>query len=207
MLADLTIKEFIDRTASSLPVPGGGSAAALGGALAAGLTQMVAGLTIGRKGFEAVEAEMRRIVEQAADLRQQCLRNIDRDSDAYTGVIEAFRLPKSSDEEKDARTHAIQKALQHASRVPLETAELAAQIIDLAARVVKKGNPNAVTDGAVAGMLARTAVLAGAMNVRINLTSIQDRAFVSDMDRQVDELEAKAKQVEQQLLADLRLDS
>jgi formiminotetrahydrofolate cyclodeaminase len=206
MLADLTIKEYIEQSASSLPVPGGGSAAALSAALAAGLTQMVAGLTIGRKGFERVEAEMQGIVEEAAGLRKKCMVNIDRDSDAYNGVIEAYRLPKGSEEEKNVRRLAIQEALQHASWVPLETAEFAARIIDLAAQAAAEGNPNAVTDAAVAGMLARTAVLAGAMNVRINLASIEDRQLVAQMNRQVDELEAKAKQVEQRLLAGLQLD-
>ena len=206
MLADLNVKEYIDQTASSTPVPGGGSAAALSGALAAGLTQMVAGLTIGRKGFEAVEVEMQGIVEQAAGLREKCVANIDRDSDAYNGVIEAFRLPKESEREKTARTDAIQKALQHASRVPLETAELAARIIDLAVQVVTKGNPNAVTDGAVAASLARTAALGGVMNVRINLASIKDRDFADQMARRVDELEARVKQVERDILAGLPLD-
>lgn len=206
MLADLKVKEFTAQTASADPVPGGGSAAALSGALAAGLTQMVAGLTIGRKGFEGVENEMQRIVEEAAALREKCLGNIDQDSDAYAGVIEAFRLPKGSDLEKQARTDAIQKALQHASRVPLETAELAARIIYLAAQVVKKGNPNAVTDGAVAGMLARAAALGGVMNVRVNLASIKDSAFVARMTREVDELEATVKQGESELLAGLQLD-
>ncbi|KPJ79094.1 MAG: methenyltetrahydrofolate cyclohydrolase [Deltaproteobacteria bacterium SG8_13] len=205
MLADLGIKEFVDQTASSKPVPGGGSAAALSGALAAGLTEMVAGLTIGRKGFEAVESDMQRIAEEAGELRKKCLQNIDRDSDAYTGVIDAFRLPKSSPEEKNTRKLAIQTALQHASRVPLETAELAARVIELAGQVVAKGNPNAVTDGAVAGMLARTAVLAGAMNVRINLATIEDRDFTARLAGQVDELEARAKKVEQELLAGLKL--
>ena len=206
MLADLKVRDFIGQTASSTPVPGGGSAAALSAALAAGLTQMVAGLTIGRKGFEAVEVEMQGIAEQAAALREKCLQNIDRDSDAYTGVIEAFRLPKGSEKEKKARTDAIQKALQHASRVPLETAELAALVIDLAVQVVTKGNPNAVTDGAVAASLARTAALGGVMNVRINLASIKDGEFAAAMARHVDDLEARVKQVELDILAGLQLD-
>lgn len=207
MLVELTIKEFVDRTASSLPAPGGGSSAALSAALAASLAQMVAGLTIGRRGFEDVEAKMQGIVKEAAVLREKCLANIDRDSNAYNEVIEAFRLPKNSEEEKRARAQAVQKAFEDASRVPLETAELAERIIELAAQVTAKGNPNAVTDGAVAGMLARTAALGGAMNVRINLASIKDRRFVADMTRKVDELEAKVRKMEQQLLAGLQPDA
>ena len=205
MLEDATIKAYMEQTASSAPVPGGGSAAALSGALAAGLTQMVAGLTIGRKGFEKVEADMQRIADEAGGLREKCLANIDRDSDAYTGVMDAFRLPKGSEEEKKARTQAIQQALQHASQVPMETAELAARIIKLAAKVVAKGNPNAVTDGAVAAMLARTAALAGAMNVRINLDSIKDREFVTQLAGRVDELETRVKNIEEELLSGLKL--
>ena len=204
MLEDSRIREYIDQTASSTPVPGGGSAAALSSALAAGLTEMVAGLTIGRKGFEAVESDMQHIAEEAAELREKCLGNIDRDSDAYTGVIDAYRLPKSSDEEKSARTQAIQKALQHASQVPLETAELAARVIELTGQVVTKGNPNAVTDGAVAAMLARTAALAGAMNVRINLASIKDREFVTQMTDRVDDLESRVKKIEEDILSGMK---
>ncbi len=207
MLEDFTIKAYMDQTASSTPVPGGGSAAALSGALAAGLTQMVAGLTIGRKGFETVETDMQRIADEAGGLREKCLANIDRDSDAYTGVIDAFRLPKGSDEEKQARAQAIQQALQHASQVPLETAELAARIIKLAAKVVAKGNPNAVTDGAVAAMLARTAALAGSMNVRINLASIKDRDFAAQLAGRVDELETQVTKIEEELLAGLNLET
>ena len=206
MLSDLTIKEFLERTASSKPIPGGGSAAALSAALAAGLTQMVAALTIGRKGFEDVETKMQRIVEEAAGLREKCLQNVDRDSDAYSAVIDAFRLPKSNAEENQTRKQAIQDALQYASRVPLETAELAAKIIALAGQVTKKGNPNAVTDGAVAGMLARTAVLAGAMNVRINLASIKDRQFIGRMSARVEELETTVRQAEKELLAGVQFD-
>ena len=206
MLAELKIQDYIDQTASSTPVPGGGSAAAVSSALAAALTQMVAGLTIGRKGFEAVEPDMQRIVEQTVELRQKSLRNIDRDSDAYTGVIDAYRMPKASEAEKTARTQAIEKALQHASRVPLETAELAAQVLELALQVCRSGNPNAVTDGAVAGMLARTAALAGAMNVRINLASMQDRQFAAQLAGQVQQLEEKVMAIEAELLAGVTLD-
>jgi formiminotetrahydrofolate cyclodeaminase len=207
MLEDLTIKEYMDQTASSKPVPGGGSAAALSSALAAGLTQMVAGLTIGRKGFEAVESDMQQLTDEAGGLRKKCLANIDRDSDAYTGVMDAFRLPKSSEEEKQLRAQAFQQALQHASRVPLETAELAARIIELADTVVARGNRNAVTDGAVAAMLARTAALAGAMNVRINLASIKDRDFVAQMSGRVDELETRVKKIEADILSGLKLET
>ena len=201
MFADLTIKEFLKETASSEPVPGGGSVAALSAALAAGLSEMVAELTIGRKGFEEFEEEMTEIAASAAILRDQCSENIDRDAEAYNQVIAAFRLPKGSEEEIKVRSEAIQAALKHAALVPLETARRAFQIVEHAGKVVQNGNPNAVTDGVVAAMLARTAVLAGLYNVKINLTSINDGDFVADLSKQVDQLEEEIIRKEKEILS------
>ena len=205
MYADLTIREFMEKTASSAPVPGGGSVAALGAALASSLSQMVAGLTIGRKGFEDCQEEMKAITASASELRQQCIANIDRDSDAYNQVMAAYKLPRNSEEDKQARAEAIQSALKQATRVPLETATLAFEIIELAARAVEKGNPNAVTDGAVGAMLARSAVLAGLYNVKINLSSIKDSEFVADISKQVEHLEEKVVEKEKERLAKVKL--
>ena len=201
MLSELTIKDFLKEAASSSPVPGGGSAAALSAALAAGLSEMVAGLTVGRKGFEKFEAEMTEIAASAATLRDQCSENIDRDAGAYNQVIAAFRMPKDSEEEKKVRSEAIQVALKHAALVPLETARQAFQIAELAGKVVQNGNPNAVTDGVVAAMLARTAVLAGLYNVKINLTSINDSDFVADLSKQVEQLEEEIIRKEKEILS------
>jgi len=205
MYADLTIREFMEKTASSAPVPGGGSVAALVAALASSLSQMVAGLTIGRKGFEDCQEEMKTITASASKLRQRCIANIDRDSDAYNQVLAAFKLPRDSEEDKQARAEAIQSALKQATRVPLETATLAFEIIELAARTVEKGNPNAVTDGAVGAMLARSAVLAGLYNVNINLSSIKDSEFVIDISKQVEQLEEKVEKKEKEILAKVNL--
>jgi len=205
MYADFTIREFMEKTASSAPVPGGGSVAALGAALASSLSQMVAGLTLGRKGFEDCQEEMKAIIASASELRQRCIANIDRDSDAYNQVLAAFKLPRDSEEDKRARAEAIQSALKQATSVPLDTATLAFEIIELAARVVEKGNPNAVTDGAVGAMLARSAVLAGLYNVNINLSSIKDSEFVADISKQVEQLEEKAVQKEKEILAKVNL--
>ncbi len=203
MYADLTIREFMEKTASSTPVPGGGSVAALGAALAISLSQMVAGLTIGRKGFEDCQEEMKAITASASELRQRCIANIDRDSDAYNQVMAAFKLPRDSEEDKLVRAQAIQSALKQATRVPLETATLAFKIIELTAQAVEKGNPNAVTDGAVGAMLARTAVLAGLYNVKINLSSIKDSDFVADISKQVEHLEEKVVKREKEILANV----
>ncbi|MGA8240096.1 MAG: cyclodeaminase/cyclohydrolase family protein, partial [Desulfobacterales bacterium] len=143
MYADLSIKDYLKQTASAAPVPGGGSVAALSASLAAALAAMVAGLTVGRKGFEAVEQEMKATAAAATDFLNRCVEDIDRDPDAYRQVLEAYRLPKDSPAEKEVRSRAIQAAMKQAALVPLALAERVQQILDLAGDVVKKGNPNA----------------------------------------------------------------
>lgn len=181
MLANLSIREFLEKTASKDPVPGGGSAAALGAAIASSLSEMVANLTVGRKDYTAVEDEMKAVSKQAADFRDKLIGYIDKDSDAYQQVMQAFKLPKNTEEEKNIRAQAVQEGLKQATRVPLQVAEDAYKIIELAGKVVEKGNRNAVTDGAVAAMMARTAVLSALYNVKTNLNQIKDRSFVEEV--------------------------
>jgi len=181
MLANLSIREFLEKTASKDPVPGGGSAAALGAAIASSLSEMVANLTVGRKDYTAVEDEMKAVSKQAADFRDKLIGYIDKDSDAYQQVMQAFKLPKNTEEEKNIRARAVEEGLKQATRVPLRVAEDAFKIIELAGKVVEKGNRNAVTDGAVAAMMARTAVLSALYNVKTNLNQIKDRSFVEEV--------------------------
>jgi len=181
MLANLSIREFLEKTASKDPVPGGGSAAALGAAVASSLSEMVANLTVGRKDYTAVEDEMKAVSKQAADFRDKLIGYIDKDSDAYQQVMQAFKLPKNTEEEKNIRARAVEEGLKQATRVPLRVAEDAFKIIELAGKVVEKGNRNAVTDGAVAAMMARTAVLSALYNVKTNLNQIKDRSFVEEV--------------------------
>lgn len=199
MYADLAIKDYLRETASSTPVPGGGSVAALSASLAAALVEMVAGLTAGRSGFEAVAPEMENILHTAAALRSRCVEDIDRDTDAYRQVLVAYRLPKANDADKAVRSRAIQAALKQASLVPLALAERARQILELAGEVVRKGNPNAVSDGAVAAMIARSAGLAATCNVRINLTSVRDADFAADTLRKIDRLEQELVNREEEI--------
>lgn len=201
MLADLTIKEFLDKTASKNPVPGGGSISALCGALAAGLSEMVANLTIGKKGYEALSPEMEEIAKEASRFRKKLVRDIDRDSDAYAQVMTAFQLPKGTDEEKASRTEAVQKALKNAALVPLSVAEDAFRIMELGGKALEKGNSNAVTDGAVAVMVARTAVLGALYNVKINLASIRDAQFAKDIGKKVERLESRVRDREREFLS------
>jgi formiminotetrahydrofolate cyclodeaminase len=205
MLANLTIKEYLEKTASNTAVPGGGSGAALSAAVAASLVEMVAILTIGKKGFEEVEAQMKDIVKQASESRQKLTEQIDRDSDAYNLVMVALKLPRETEEEKILRSEAIQKGLKQAALVPLEVAQDALVIIELARKVVAKGNKNAVTDGAVGAMMARTAAMGALFNVKINLSAIKDSDFVSKVSAQVMQLEEEIMIKEKEILARIKI--
>ncbi|MBW1822649.1 MAG: cyclodeaminase/cyclohydrolase family protein [Deltaproteobacteria bacterium] len=200
-LVDLSIEEFLAKTASGSPVPGGGSIAALSAAIAAGLSEMVANLTIGKKGFEAKEKQMKVIAKAAVDYRNKLIKDIDRDSDAYNDVLKAFKLPKGNKQEENNRKQAIQDAFKNAALVPLDVAKNAFKIIDLAEGVVKHGNKNAVTDGAVAVMMARTSVLSALYNVKINLSSIKDKDFAKRIRKDVTSLESEIEKKERKILS------
>lgn len=199
MLIDMTIGGLLEQTAGNTPVPGGGSIAALSGASAAALTEMVANLTIGKKNYEEVSARMEEIAKKASGLRQELLAAVDQDSDAYAKVMEAFQLPKDTPEEKALRSAQIQAAFQLAATVPLMVAQKSQVVIDLAKEVVAKGNQNAVTDGAVAGMLARSAALAAIYNVNINLESIKDSDFTAGVQKEVEAIKAYVLAAEQEI--------
>ena len=201
MLANNTIIDYLNRAAAGTAVPGGGSVAALNGALAAGLTEMVANLTIGKKGYEAVEGEMARMAEQALQLRGRLTAAVDKDADAYTDVMTAYRLPKTTDEEKALRKQKIEDAIKQAALVPLEVGRDALAVIELAGQAIRKGNKNAASDGAVAAMNARTATLAAIYNVRINLGSIHDGEFVKNLTAEVDQLHEAVIKKENEALA------
>lgn len=205
MLADLSIKDFLAKTASKDPVPGGGSIAALCAAVAAGLSEMVANLTIGRKGYEDSASEMEEIAKETIRYREKLVQDIDRDSDAYAAVMAAFQLPKGTDEKKAERTEAVQNALKNAARVPLSVAEDAFNILELAGKTLEKGNRNAVTDAAVAAMSARTAVLGALYNVKINLASIKDAEFCREVRERIDFLERHVGMKEKEILSKVGL--
>lgn len=201
MLKDLKITEFLKKLSSADPVPGGGSAAALNAALAAGLTEMVANLTIGRKAFQAVENEMKEIAGNAADLRNKLLNDIDNDARAYQEVLEAFKLPKTTDTQKEKRSRRIQAAFKKAAGVPLSVARDALDTMALTSKVVRKGNKNAATDGAVGVLTARAAVMGALYNVKTNLNFIDDHKFVKETIRQIETIERKAAKKEKEVLS------
>lgn len=199
-MKDMTIVDFANMVASNSPVPGGGSMAAVSGTLGGALAEMVANLTIGKKKYIEVESEMKEIAEKASSLRIKLLNDIQRDSDSYDKVMAAYKMPKETDNEKIVREKAIQESLKSAALVPLDVAETSFSIMSLTEAVVEKGNSNAVTDGLVACMMVRTAVLSALFNVKINLDSITDDDFVKQMRSKVNEIETKVIEYERKIL-------
>ena len=199
-LKSLSVKEFIDKVTGNDPVPGGGSVSALNGSLAASLAAMVANLTVGRKKYAEVNDEMEQISARMTEQSAKLLADVDRDAEAYDRVFAAFKLPKETDEEKAVRKEAIQRETKYAAEVPMEVARTASELLPMIDAAARRGNSNAVTDATVAMMCARTAVIGALLNVRINLTSITDEAFVKMMTEEADRLEAVAVEAEHKLL-------
>lgn len=169
-----TVDAFMSRVAAPTPTPGGGSVAAHAGALGAALAQMVAGLTVGRRKYEAVSGEMQRIALEAGALRVALAGLVERDAASYEAVRAAHQRPKDTDAERQARATAIREAFLHAAEVPLETARTAVEVASLAATLAERGNDNAVSDACVAALMAEAACKGAVFNVRINVSSLDD---------------------------------
>lgn len=186
---------LLEATASKEPVPGGGGIAAMTAASAAALVEMVANLTIGKKGYENVEPQMKEIRQQANRLRAHYLKGIEEDAQAFDGVIRAVRLPKDIPN----RTEIVQQAFKDAATIPFTLGKDIFTLLQLAAQTVEYGNAWVITDGAIAAMNARAAMRSAFYSVRINLKSIKDEVFVTTMMHDVLEIEEKAQQVEEQV--------
>jgi glutamate formiminotransferase/formiminotetrahydrofolate cyclodeaminase len=191
---------FLEALASSEPTPGGGSAAAYAGAMAAGLVAMVARVTIGKKKYAQVEKRMKEIASEADDLRQTLAEGVGRDARAFEAVMEAYRLPKKTEEEQAARVSAIEGATAYAAQVPLEACRLAVQVLALAREAGATGNVNAVSDAGSAGAMARACLTAAAMNVRINAISLKERAQAEAWLAELKALETEAEEHERALV-------
>jgi methenyltetrahydrofolate cyclohydrolase len=191
MIAEQSLHRFLYELAGSAPTPGGGSAAALMGAMGAALVSMVCNLTIGRKGYEGEEAEMRQTLGEAEALRQRLTAMIEADVQAFDGLMVAYKLPRASEQEKVSRTHAVQQALKEATDVPLGCAEACAEVIELARRVAPIGNRNVISDAGVASLAAYAGLRSAALNVAINVPSIQDADFVRSRRERLEQLLAR----------------
>jgi formiminotetrahydrofolate cyclodeaminase len=177
---DQTIGTWLESLASSTPAPGGGAAAALNAAVGAALIEMACNLTIGRPRYAQHEAEMRAVLAEATELRNRAMRLAANDARAYGAVSQAHRLPKETDAQRHARTEQLQRALVAATEVPLETAIVASNVIQLAGRLVDRANINALADVAAATVSARAALEAALISVEANLGTISDHGRVRE---------------------------
>lgn len=198
-LVSMDVCSFVDTVSSDSPAPGGGSVAALAGALGAALGAMDANLTVGKKGYEAAAESLSVLGIKAQGLKRALLDIVDEDTEVFNAVMEALRLPKCSDEEKIARNAAIEEAEKNAARVPLKTAELCLETMKLCADTAKSGNANSVTDAATGCNMAYAGVLSAILNVRINVQTLIDEQFKTAMRHDCEVLEDQAAIVRQEM--------
>lgn len=189
-LVDLTVAEFADRVASQRPLPGGGSVAALAGALAAALPAMVARLTVGKPGYAGHEIQMVALRDRAEALQARLLALVDVDAQAYQGVMAAYQMPKATPSQLARRTGAIQTALRNATEIPLETAALCLEALELAGMAAAHGNRNATSDAMVGALLAHASLRGAAFSARTNLALIRDALFRQKTAQRIGEIMA-----------------
>jgi glutamate formiminotransferase / formiminotetrahydrofolate cyclodeaminase len=189
-----SLSGFVAAVASSNPTPGGGSVAAHAGALAAALAQMVAGLTVGKKKYAAVDAEMRDLAVRASALGNTLAALVTRDATAYATVAAAYKLPAESVDQQREKAARIDEALLHAAEVPLETARACADVAELALAVAERGNTNAASDAGVAALLAEAGCVGASYNVRINVGSLSDKSRGAALSATVQETVAHTRE-------------
>jgi len=192
-LAEMKLTDFIDEVSRESPAPGGGSIAALAGALGASLSSMVSNLTANKRGSDTVDKILNDAAEQCQQIKEALVKAIDEDTNAFNSYMNARRLPNKTAEEKKIREEAMQAGLKQAVMVPLNTAKQSLRAIEIAEVVAKNGNPNSITDVGVGAQSAYTGVLGGIYNVLINLKDIKDQKFVDEMRKTCAELKEKAQ--------------
>lgn len=200
-LVDLTCTGFCEETASESPAPGGGSVSAYMGALAASLGTMVANLTGGKAAYDDEWEKFSDVAVHGQQLKNDLLHLVDEDTNAFNKIMNAFGLPKKTDEEKAARTAAIQEATKFATEVPFQTMQKSMEAFQVCRAMVEWGNPASVTDGGVGALAARSAVMGAHLNVKINASSLKDEAFKNDILAKAAAIEAAAIKEEAEILA------
>ena len=201
MIKDKSIQVFLDELASKASTPGGGSAAAIIGAMGAALNSMVANFTVGKKGYEDVDEQAREILQQAESLRGRMTDMVKADVDVFNQVMGAYGMSKETDDEKAARTAAIQEALKAATDVPLACAKAAAEVIRLSKPMAEIGNKNVISDAGVAVLAGQAALRSAALNVYINIGAIKDEDFASDRRKQLEETLAGMNELTEEVYA------
>ena len=200
-LVDLTCRDFADETASESPAPGGGSIAAYMGALGAALATMVANLSSHKAGWDDRWQEFSDWAVKGQQIKDDLLFLVDEDTNSFNKVMDAFGLPKATDEEKAVRTAAIQAATKYATEIPLRTMERTFDAFEIIKAMVEEGSPSSVTDAGVGALCARSAIIGAYMNVRINASGLKDREFADEMLAKGAEIERKAIESEAEIIA------
>lgn len=199
-LVDMTCTGFAEETASESPAPGGGSISAYMGALGAALGTMVANLSSHKAGWDDRWEEFSDWAEQGQALLTELLHLVDEDTDAFNRIMNVFAMPKSTDEEKAARSAALQEATLYATQVPLRTMRTAVRIFDVVRAMAAEGNPNSVSDAGVGALAARSAVLGARLNVKINAAGLKDRTVADALVAEAEQLAAEAERLEKEVL-------
>lgn len=196
------MQSYIDKLASKSPEPGGGSAAALVGSLGAALVSMVGNLTLGKEKYEGVQDQVKRLLQRSESVRADLQRLMQEDTEAFSGVSAAYKLPRETEEQKKARSEKIQEALKGAAtEVPFQVCEKSLEVARLSLTAAEIGNVGAVSDAGVAALFADAFARAAAMNVRINLNSIRDEAFVSAKWNRVQEILKEVGKLKEEVVA------
>ncbi len=188
MIKDKSLQVFLDELASSAPTPGGGSGAAVMGAMGAALVSMVCNLTVGKKGYEEVEDDLKDVLKQAEALRDRLTDMIRADVEVFDRLMASYGMPKETDDEKATRSEEIQASLKEATDVPLNCARACAEAIELCRTAAEKGNLNVISDAGVAVVAADAAMKSAALNVYINVGSIKDKAFAEERSTELEKI-------------------
>ena len=203
-LVELDVLKFLDVVDSNSPAPGGGSVSALASSLGTSLARMVAHLSFGKKKYEAlpddVKAKFVANFDELLKIKNELNDLIDRDSEAYNTVMAAYKLPKETDEEKAARSTEIQKSLKYAIQTPYDIVVLSGKAISLLGEILANGNQNAITDIGVGTMLLMVGLEGGILNVKVNLSSIKDTAYVEKITKEIYEIKAVAEKEKERIM-------
>lgn len=183
-LLDYALEEFIELLASQEPAPGGGAASALVGAIGVALSSMVANLTIGKEKFKDKEDLMKKIIEENNMIQKELLILIEKDAEAFNNVAKALKMPKNTEEEKKERKEILEKALKEATEIPLKVMRLSIKALKLLEKALGNSNPNVVSDIGVGAICLKSALQGAWLNVKINLVSIRDKDFISNIQKE-----------------------
>lgn len=200
MLMEKKLNDFLAELKSDSPAPGGGSAAALAGAIGAALGIMVGNLTVSTEKYAAVHGEAQELVTKLEEKLASLERYVDEDTEAFTQVMRAYKLPKATDEEKTLRSQTIQQAMQGAAKLPMQVAVVCMEVLEMSGSMLEIGNANAASDAAVAGRMAHAAMWSAIYNVKINLGSIKDQTVVAELTTQVNTVVERSEKLFQELV-------